>query len=172
MVPRTARRPEAPPPAGSRVRAPPGSIRCRLRPCGRSGLQHGRRARASAQVRDHGGAAHPLAPLQCLPLASPHRLPPSSAPSCSSACRMHSRREVMYFCIPSLLRRENASRDAWSVGGGTEQAQWRARGKKAFASRCWPQSKMRSCAVPLHKLLCTCPPPGTTSVYGWMQFHP
>ena len=112
LLPPRAAWPEAPPPAGSRVRPPPGPIRRRLRPCGRSGLQHGRRARASARVRDHGGAAHPLAPLQCLPLASPHRLPPSSAPSCSSACRMHSRREVMYFCIPSLLQRQNASRDA------------------------------------------------------------
>ena len=79
---RTARRPEAPPPAGSRVRPPPGPIRRRLRPCGRSGLQHGRRARASARVRDHGGAAIPWRLCSASPVASPHRLPPSSAPPC------------------------------------------------------------------------------------------
>ena len=36
---------------------------------------------------------------------------PWSAAASSSAGRMHS-------------RRENALRDAWSIGGGTEQAQW------------------------------------------------
>ena len=55
--------------------------------------------------------------------------------------RMHSRIEGMYFCIPSLFRAQNASRDASSVGGGTERAQWPARGKNALASRCWGQSK-------------------------------
>jgi hypothetical protein len=49
----------------------------------------------------------------------------------------------MQFCIPSLLRKQFASRDALSVRGGTKHVQWRARGKNAFASHCWPQSYLR-----------------------------
>jgi hypothetical protein len=39
-----------------------------------------------------------------------------SSPFCPALPRMHSRREVMYFCITSPLGRRNASSFAYSVG--------------------------------------------------------
>ena len=61
-----------------------------------------------------------------------------SAAASSSAGRMHS-------------RRENAFRDAWSVGGGTEQAQWRARGKKSFClallGSVYPLDFLQQCVI-------------------------
>ena len=46
----------------------------------------------------------------------------------------------MYFYISSLLGRKFASPAASAVGAPLVEAQWQARAKIAFASRCWTQS--------------------------------
>ena len=59
-------------------------------------------------------AAPPSPGASAAPPLSPRRTGCRPAPPrpASYAGRMHSRREGMYFCIPSLLQRQNASRDA------------------------------------------------------------
>jgi hypothetical protein len=54
--------------------------------------------------------------------------------------RMPSRREAMQYCLSSLLRRQNASRDASSAGGCSWRAQWWLERQNVFTYSCRTQS--------------------------------
>ena len=105
------------------------------------------RARAGGHgLGSSSGAGAPPPRLSPTGVPSPCRTRPAPPPPrtllvATVAHEMHSRREGMYFYISSLLGRKFASPAASAVGAPLVEAQWRARGKIAFASRCWTQSE-------------------------------